>query len=138
MTETTPLREKDQVVLQAIQDGHDDIQKITENTTLENHEVNYCFTKLQDLNLINVEKPDGYTTRIINGQKHTFKTPKQAEITQKATEHLKQSAQQDLKEYENLTHRELVEKVHDLEKQVEDLEETIQSFRKQVQQHLLK
>ncbi|GCF16272.1 hypothetical protein Harman_42070 [Haloarcula mannanilytica] len=135
---TEPLRDKDLVVLQAIQEGCDDVQKITEATTLENHEVNYCFTKLQDLDLIQVEKQDGYTTRIINGQKHTFKTPKQAELTQKATEHLEQSNQQDLEEYENLTHRELVEKVHRLEKQVEDLEGTIQKFRKQVRQHLLK
>ncbi|GAB7009039.1 hypothetical protein [Halorubrum trueperi] len=76
MTETMDkLRDKDEIVLQAIQQGNNDIQKITETTTLENHEVNYCFTKIEDLNLIHVEKSDGYTTRNINGQNKSSKYP---------------------------------------------------------------
>jgi predicted transcriptional regulator len=129
---TDRLRDKDQVVLQAISNSHDDIQKITETTTLENHEANYCFTKLANLDLIHVEKPDGYTTRRINGQKRVFQTPKQAEITQKGIEILEQEPRQDLDEYENLTHRELVENVHQLEEQIEELERKLEVFRNQV------
>jgi predicted transcriptional regulator len=138
MTETMDkLRDKDKIVLQAVQEENDDIQKITETTTLENHEVNYCFTKLEDLNLIHVEKPDGYTTRNINGQKRVFQTPKQANLTNRAEKYLEDSDREDLDEYENLGRKELVQKVHRLERQVDKLEDTIQSFRKQVQKHLL-
>lgn len=132
------LRDKDRVILQAISGGQDDIQKITEAMTLENHEVNYCFTKLEDLDLITVEKPEGYTTRIINGQKRTFKTPKQADITPQGVQILEQDESKDLDQYENLTHKQLVEKIHQHETEIQRLEKTIKGFRKQVQKHLLK
>jgi len=131
------LRDKDRVVLQAIQEGNDDIQKITESTILENHEVNYCFSKLEDLNLITIEKPDGYTTRLVNGQKRVFQTPKQAKLTDKGEQYLEQEPQEDLDEYDNLSHQELVEKVHRVETKLNKLEASIQSFKKQVQKHLL-
>ncbi|WP_418285920.1 hypothetical protein [Halorubrum sp. DTA46] len=131
------LRDKDQAVLEAIRTGEDDIQKITETTTLENHEVNYCFTKLEDLGLIHVEKPDGYTTRRINGQKRVFQTPKQAHLTQKGEQYLEHIEREDVEQYENLSRKELVEKVHRLDNQMQKLESTVQSFRKQVQKHLL-
>lgn len=136
---TDRLRDKDRVVLQAIQAGNDDIQEITSETTLENHEVNYCFTKLEDLDLITVEKPDGYTTRVINGQKRTFKAPKKAQLNPQGVQALEENQpdKQDLEQYENLTHRELVEKVHQLENEIQRLETVIQGFRKQVQKHLL-
>jgi predicted transcriptional regulator len=131
------LRDKDEIVLQAIQNGEDDIQKITETTILENHEVNYCFTKLEELNLIDIEKNTGYTTRNINGQKRVFQTPKQANLTNRAEKYLENTDREDLAEYENLGRKELVQKVHRLERRVDNLEGTIQSFRKQVQKHLL-
>ena len=138
MTETMDkLRDKDEIVLQAVQEGNDDIQKITETTILENHEVNYCFSKLEDIDLITIEKPNGYTTRNINGQKRVFQTPKQANLTDKGEQYLEHSEQEDLYQYQNLSRKELVEKVHQLERQVDNLEGTIQSFRKQVQKHLL-
>ncbi|WP_193310471.1 hypothetical protein [Halorubrum halophilum] len=117
MTETMDkLRDKDKIVLQAVHEGNDDIQKITETTTLENHEVNYCFSKLEDLNLIHVEKPDGYTTCNINGQKRVFQTPKQANLTNRAEKYLEDSDRENLEEYENLGRKELVQKVHRLER----------------------
>jgi len=133
---TDQLRDKDQIVLQAIQSGEDDVQKITETTILENHGVNYCFTKLQDLGLIEVEKPDGYTTRTINGQKRVFQTPKQAQLTEKGQQYLNQSTHQDLEGYENLSHRELVEKVHKLENELERLERSFNTFQTQVKSGL--
>ncbi|MFC6717188.1 hypothetical protein ACFQHN_06305 [Natrialbaceae archaeon GCM10025896] len=126
------LRGKDKIVLQAISNGHDDIQKITETTTLENHEVNYCFSKLEDLDLITIEKPDGYTTRTINGQKRVFQTPKQATLTDKGEQYLEQSEKKDLEEYENLSRKELVKKVHRLENEVQELQGRFKIFRQQV------
>lgn len=131
------LRDKDEIVLHAIQNGEDDIQKITETTILENHEANYCFTKLEGLNLIDIEKNTGYTTRNINGQKRVFQTPKEAKLTDKGEQYLENLDRKDLDEYENLGRKELVQKVHRLERRVDNLEGTIQSFRKQVQKHLL-
>jgi polyhydroxyalkanoate synthesis regulator phasin len=73
--------------------------------------------------------------RVIDGQKRVFQAPKQAELTEQGQERLKK-VEEDLDEYENLTHRELVEKVHQLEDQVEDLEGRLSMFRKQVQEKL--
>lgn len=126
------LREKDLEVLRQIADGNNDVQRITSATTLKNHEVNYCFTKLQNLDLIQVEKPSGRVTREINGQKRNFQAPKQAELTDKGRQHLKLSVQVDLNEYENLSHSELVEKIHELERRFEDLERKFEVFRIQV------
>ena len=127
------LRDKDKVVLQAVQEGNDDIQKITEKTILENHEANYCFSKLEDLDLINVEKNTGYTTRTINGQKRVFQTPKQAQLTEKGEQYIQQSEKQDLDQYENLSRKELVEKTYELENRIEELENKFEVFRGQVQ-----
>jgi predicted transcriptional regulator len=132
------LRDKDKIVLQAVQEGNDDIQKITETTILENHEVNYCFTKLEDLNLIHVEKPDGYTTRLVNGQKRTFQTPKNAQITSQGLQALQENQQEEkLDQYENLSHRELVEKTRQHEAEIQRLKNQIANFRKQVRKHLM-
>ncbi|KAB7514618.1 hypothetical protein DM867_05730 [Halosegnis rubeus] len=139
MTETMDkLRDKDKIVLQAVQEGNDDIQKITETTILENHEVNYCFTKLEDLDLIQVEKPDGYTTRLVNGQKRTFQSPKNAQITSQGLQALEENQQEEkLDQFENLSHRELVEKTRQHEAEIQRLKNQIANFRKQVRKHLL-
>jgi predicted transcriptional regulator len=131
----TSLREKDRVVLTCIGNGKDDVQKITAATTLENHHVTYAFEKLEEQGLIHVEKPDGMVEREIDGQKRVFQAPKQAELTDKGRERLEQEAE-DLDQYENLTHRELVEKVHRLEDQVEDLKRRLNTFRNQIQRKL--
>jgi predicted transcriptional regulator len=127
----TSLREKDRVVLTCIGNGKDDVQKITAATTLENHHVTYAFEKLEEQGLIHVEKPDGMVERVIDGQKRVFQAPKQAELTEKGRERLEKE-EEDLYEYENLTHRELVEKAHQLENEFESLERQFKMFRKQV------
>ena len=131
----TPLRDKDHVVLHQINEGNDDVQKITSETTLENHHVTYALEKLEEHGLIQVEKPDGMVERIINGQKRVFQAPKKAELTEKGRKRLEQE-EADLDSYENLTHRELVEKVRELENQVEGLERQLTMFRKQVLEKL--
>lgn len=124
------LRAKDEAVLRAIKDGNNDIQQVTEATTLENHEANYCFTKLEKLGLIHIEKQDGYTTRIINGQKRTFKAPKQAHLTEIGR--TLDLNEEDLDQYQNLNHSELVERVYLLESEIEELERSFEVFRRQV------
>jgi len=135
MTDQPTLRDKDRVVLQQIKSGNDDVQKITAATTLENHHVTYAFEKLEQNGLIRVEKPDGMVERVINGQKRVFQAPKQAELTDKGRERLER-AEEDVGEYEDLGHRELVEKIHQLEEQIEEMKASVKLFREQVQRLL--
>ena len=131
----TPLRDKDRVVLTCIGNEKDDVQKITNATTLENHHVTYAFEKLEGQGLIQVEKPDGMVEREINGQKRVFQAPKQAELTEQGRKRLEKE-EEDLYEYENLTHRELVDKTRRLENRVEELERKFEVFRQQVQDQI--
>jgi len=96
------LRDKERLVLTQVEQGNDDVQKITEATTLENHHVTYAFQKLEQHSLIQVSKPDEMVERVINGQKRVFQHPKQAELTEKGHQYLEHSEREDLDEYENL------------------------------------
>lgn len=136
MTDDLELRDKDQAVLHAIQEGHNDTQKITQETTLKNHHVSYCFEKLGDIGLITVEKPDRMVERVVDGQKRVFQHPKQAKLTEKGEQYLEHSGQKDLGEYENLGHKELVQKIHDLENQMNQLQQNFEMFRGQVSNKL--
>ena len=129
----TNLRDKDQTVLQQIRSGNNDTQQITEATTLSNREVNYCLTKLQDHDLIQVHKPEGMVERTIDGQKRVFEHPKQAQLTNKGQEHLSENPPQN---YEDLSHKELVQKVRTLEQEIEQLKKSLNTFREQVQKRL--
>jgi predicted transcriptional regulator len=130
------LRDKDHVILEKISEGLDDTQKITSETTLQNHEVRYSLEKLDQLDLITVEKPDRMVERVINGQKRVFQHPLQAQPTEKGLNYLEESNQEDLEAYENLTHKELVQKVHDLENQLKELQDSFKIFRKQIQRRI--
>lgn len=132
---TDQLRDKDRVVLHCIQEGHDDVQKITAETTLENHHVTYAFDKLQDLGLIHVEKPEGMVERVIDGQKRVFQAPKRAELTEKGLEALEKTGEE-IEEYEDLSHNEIVEKVHELENRMKKLEKKFDTLRRQVKDKL--
>jgi len=127
------LRDKEHVILQQTQSGNNDVQKITSATTLENHHVTYAFEKLEELGLLEISKPEGTVERIINGQKRVFQHPKEAELTEQGKQFLENTDREDLDEYENLSHRELVEKTHELENRVEELERKFEVFRDQVQ-----
>jgi len=129
----TQLRGKDQTVLHQIYDGNADIQQITEATTLSNRKVNYCFQKLEQQGLVEVEKLDGMVERVINGQKRVFEHPKQARLTDKATNHLDGKPSQ---KYDDMTHEELVERVHELEEEVDSLRRSLETFREQIQEKL--
>lgn len=125
------LRDKERLVLTQIEQDNDDVQKITEATTLENHHVTYAFQKLEDLGLVKVSKPEGRVERVIDGQKRVFQHPKQAELTEKGEQYLENTEQEDLDEYENLSHEELVEKTQELENRVDELENKIKTIRDQ-------
>lgn len=130
------VREKDHVVLEYIEEGFDDVQKITEETTLENHHVSYSFEKLEELGLVTVSKPDRMVERVIDGQKRVFQHPKQAEVTDEGLRYLEESGSEDVTEYEDLSHGELVERVRTLEEEVEEVKESFRLFKKQIQQKM--
>ena len=130
------LRDKEKLILQQIQDGNNDVQKITSATTLENHHVTYAFQKLEEHGLLEVSKPEGTVERIIEGQKRVFQHPKQAELTNQGKQYLEETEQEDLAEFEDLSHNELLEKVHKLEAQIDELERKFKIFREQIQREL--
>jgi len=130
------IRDKDHVVLQHIEEGREDVQKITAQTTLENHHVSYCFEKLEKQGLITVEKPDKMVERIVDGQKRVFQHPKEAELTDKGLQYLEESQPEDVTEYEDLSYDELVKKVRRLETDVSNLQNSLEAFRRQVKENL--
>ena len=136
MTDDLELRDKDRAVLQAIEKGHNDTQKITQHTTLENHHVRYSLKKLEKQGLIHLEKPDGMTERIVNGQKRVFQTPLQAQATEKGLEKIEQLNQEDLEAHQDMSHRELVKKQREIEEKLEQLEHSIEAFKHQIQKKL--
>jgi len=128
-----PLRDKDGAVIACIRDGDNDVQQIKATTTLSKREVNYSFEKLEELDFIEISRPDGQVERIIDGQKRVFDAPKEATLTEQAIQYL-QSTNQDSTKYQDLSREELVHKIHDLEDRVNRLERGFESFRQQVLQ----
>ena len=76
------------------------------------------------------------TERTIEGQKRVFQTPWQASLTDKGLNHLKKADKVEIEAYENMSHDELIEKVHQLENQITGLEKKMQMFQKQIIQKL--
>ena len=131
------IREKDKVVLRLIAQGQDDVQKITAETTLQNHHVSYSFDKMEKLGLIQVSKPDQMIERVVNGQKRVFQHPKQAELTSEGSKIVEGLDQDETGSgYEDMSHSELVETVRELEEEVEDVKQSFRLFKKQIQQKL--
>lgn len=126
------LREKDEVVLIQIADGHYDTQQITAATILKNPEVNYCFTKLAKQGLIEVKTPDGYVERMIDGQKRVFRAPKQAALTEAGTAYVQHCDADELPPFNDLSRAELIAEFHDHTERIEDLEIAIRTLKKQV------
>jgi hypothetical protein len=65
-----------------------------------------------------------------------FQHPKKAEMTEKGLQKTEQLNQEDLNSYQDMSHRELVEKTRRLEKDSNELENAFETFRKQVQQKI--
>jgi len=133
----TGLREKDLTVLNLLSDGEDDVQRVTSSTTLTNSEVNYCFRKLEDMELITVSKPDGTVTRVVDGTKQVFEAPKKADLTEFGETVVATKIDGETGErFEDLSRKELVRKVQRLEEEIEGIERRFELFRKQVQDRL--
>jgi len=122
------LREIDQVVLQKVAEGVDTTHKISEVTTFETHRVRYSLKKLDGLGLLKLEKQDGTVERIVDGQRRVFQSPLQGELTDKGRQYVEEVEQENTGRYEDLSHSELVEKVHRLEQETEDLRQDIRYF----------
>lgn len=129
------LREKDRAVITCIQDGHTDTRQIRKVTTLPNRDVNYSLDKLEDLGLVVTETPDGRVTRVVDGQKRNFKAPRKAELTETGLKTL-QGMDVVRTKYRDLSHRELVERVQELEREIDDMKDSMEAFRRQVQNRL--
>ncbi|RKD95639.1 hypothetical protein [Halopiger aswanensis] len=125
-----PLREEDIDVLVEISHGKD-LQEITSTTVYDNGQVNHCFRKLEELDLIQVDRPDGYTTRSVNGQKRTFRTPKRGTLTNKGEE-VVSDLERDRERYESWSREELVREVQELKQQLNEFETRFQTFKEQV------
>jgi predicted transcriptional regulator len=132
MTDDFELRDIDHAVLHHIADGHNDTQKITQQTTLKTHRIRYSLKKLEQQGLITIEKPDTMVERVINGQKRVFQHPKQADITEKGHRYIKQEETDRTDAYRDLSHDELVKKFRELEEKVNQLEQSIEAFRRQI------
>jgi len=129
---TDSLREIDQAVLEAVEQGYDDAHKIKMNTVYSNNRIGYSLEKLEDQGLLVLEKPEGMVERSVEGQKRVFKAPVEAELTKEGEQHLQKSERAVLESYEDMDREELVETVRSLESRVDTLERSLETFRKQV------
>jgi len=131
------VRRKDHAVLACIRRGDTDVHSINQTTTLSRREINYSFEKLDDLGLITVERPDGWTERVVDGQKRKFRTPKQASLTQDGVTYFDWTdTDGDLGRYDSVEFEDVVTRVQDLEEEVERLRQAFTQFRKQVLREL--
>jgi len=133
----TQVRDKDYTVLTCIRNGDTDVQQIKAATTLSKNEVNYSFTKLEDLGLIDVMRPTGRVERVIEGQKRVFDAPKPAHLTDKGDDYFDWTDRTaDTDRYQELSRDELVRRITELEQRVDELETAVTTFQRQVQDHL--
>jgi predicted transcriptional regulator len=130
------LRDKDHAILKKISEGLDDTQKITAETTLQNHEVRYSLKKLEQEGLITVENPDRMVERVVDGQKRVFQHPKQAELTETGLQYLTEYTSMDNPDFTDLSHAELVNWVRDLEQEMKELEKSFGLLKKQIQKNI--
>ncbi|SFT06649.1 hypothetical protein [Halostagnicola kamekurae] len=119
--------------LATAEEDDDDVQKITTETTLENHYVTYSFEKPQDLGLIQVENPAEWSNASSTARNGCPKHPNGG-ITKKAEQYLKQTEQESPDNYGNLSHTR--RESPRLENQVQELEQKFEVFRNQIQQRL--
>jgi len=130
------VRPIDHAVLTCIRDGKD-LQQITETTVYSNRKVNYSFTKLDNLGLIETYTPDGMVERTVNGETRVFQAPKQARLTDTGAQYFEWTDRQDtIDAYRSLDHDELAQKVVTLEERLDTLETQFDAFQNQVREKL--
>lgn len=133
---TAELREKDIAVLQAVQNGAATVSEIKEATTLTNREINYSLTEysLQDLGLVEVTRSQGREWREIDGEERYVWKPKQVELTDEGIQTLADLETET--SYEDMSKRELIEQVQELENRLDRLETVFKGFRRKVMERI--
>ncbi|MFB6183214.1 MAG: hypothetical protein ABEI96_01550 [Haloarculaceae archaeon] len=138
MTEEIDLREKDLAVLQAIENGATTTHELNEVTTLTTREINYSLTEysLEELGLVEITRRDGREKREIDGHEQSVWRSKQFRLTDKAHQVLAQQEAGKSERYEDLSKRELIERVDELETRLDRLETVFKDFRTKVMKQL--
>lgn len=131
----TELREKDVAVLQAIRCGASDTSQIREATTLSNREINYSLNHyLRTNGLVEIERSEGREQREINGHEKQIWKPKTVELTDEGIKKLTQLEKEN--RYNDMSKRELIERVHELETRLDRLETVFKDFRSKVMEQI--
>lgn len=135
---TVDLRDKDIAVLRAIENGATDTREIREATTLTIREINYSIDgySLEALGLIEVTREQGREWRKIDGQEKNVWKPKQVRLTNKGIRTLAALDTLGGDQYEELSKRELIEQVQELETRLDRLETVFKDFRATVMEQL--
>lgn len=142
MTYTTPhdqLNEKELAILHAVKDGNDDTLKIRKATTLDNRQINHHLVEkndnLEELGLVNISRPDGPERREENGHvQYLPYAPKRVALTGEGRTVLREAG--DVENYADMTKKEMVRRMRELEERVEDVETRFDVFRRQVRERL--
>ena len=127
------LAEDEELVLQCLDNGFDDVHEITQATRLNKDEVNNRYGNLEDLGLIEVGESQGMVERVVDGSRQVFQEPKPASLTERGETVLDVLEQDRIEEYQRLSQDELAAKVVELEYELEEMREQFESFRQQVQ-----
>ena len=133
---TPELREKDIAVLQAIQTGASDTREIHEATTLTIREINYSLTEysLEQQGLVEINRLDGRGWRKINGEERYVWKPKQVRLTDQGLKTLAENGTTD--RFEDMSRRELIERIQELEERQNRLEAVFKDFRRKVMEKI--
>lgn len=135
MNPNNELRDKDLAILQAIHDGASTVTEIREATTLTTREINYSLNEysLQKLGLVKINRRKG-RQQTQNGK--TIWKPKTISLTDKGLQKLTQHQPGDAEKYKDMSRRELIEEVHELEEQLDRLENVFKDFRSKVMEQI--
>lgn len=133
------LVETDLAILQAVHEGHDDTMKIREATTLDNRSINHHLVEkegnLEERGLVDIHRPDGPERREVNGHTQYLPyAPKRIVLSEKGQAVLREAEQ--VENYLDMTRKELVQRVRELEKDIENLETRFDVFRRQVRERI--
>lgn len=147
MTDTTPdpetafecVREKDRAVLEFVKGGINSLRDINDHThdDVTGREIGYCFTKLEDLGLIDVETPDGTTESRGDGQRRVHQKSRRATLTDRGVQYFMWADDREQRpKYEEATWGELTEQVAENRELIEALDRRFEQFRRQMVQEL--
>lgn len=129
----TQLRDKDIAILQAIHDGAGNTSEIKQSTTLTLREINYSLTEksLEDMGLVDIERPEGRAwQKIGDHEKYVFK-PKEVKLTDEGLQTLAHRSKHYAR-FGDVSKRELVERIQELENRQDRLETVVRDFREKV------